>query len=110
MQIFWKRRDPFDSSDPASTAQVGRQGDDSVPQLVGKPQERGLGQRAVALAVSLVGPPHYLDQLEFASGQQRTDFAPLQNDDVAIIHGCSSDWFCQKCATSPKCSSTHSSE
>src|SRR6266542_1117436 len=110
MQILRKRGDPLDSSDPAATAQVGRQGNDSVPGLARKPQEGRVGQRAVAGAVSLVGDPHGLDQLELTSGQRLTDFGPLQNYDVAIIHGCSSGWSCQRCATSPKCSSTHSSE
>src|SRR5436309_3557325 len=119
MQIVWKRGDPFDASDAACTAQVGRQGDDSVPRLAGKRQEGGVGQRAVAVAVSLVGYPHCLDQLELASGQDRTDFGPPQNRYVAITHGwssawpcqrCASGWSCQRCAMSAKCSATHSSE
>src|SRR5262249_27850541 len=110
MQIVRKRGDPFDASDPAGTAQVSRQGNDSVPRLAGKWQEGGVGQRAVTVAVSLVGYPNRLHQLQLASGQHRTDLRSPQNRYVAITHGWTSGWSCQRCAMSPKCSATHSSE
>src|SRR5262245_39516797 len=107
---MWKRGHPFDASDPACTTEVGRQGDDSVLRLAGKRQEGRVGQRAVAVAVSLVGHPHRLNELALASGQHGTHFGPPQNRYVAITHDWSSGWFCQRWAMSPKCCATHSSQ
>src|SRR5438045_9008621 len=91
IQIVRKRGDPFDASDPAGTAQVGGQRDDSVPRLAGKWQEGRVGPRAVAIAVGVVGPPHRLYQLELASSEHLTDFGAPQAHYVASMHGSSSD-------------------
>src|SRR5262249_47889651 len=92
------------------SAEIGWERHNPVCFLLRESQETRMRKGAIALAVSLVGLPDSIDDLQLSPVEQRGDVVPFQYQYVIVMHDSSPILSCHRREIISKCASTHSSE